>query len=215
MNGQFAFNLLDLIGTFVFAISGATAARQRGLDLFGVLAIAYVTACGGGIFRDLCIGATPPAGLADWRYLAVAVGAALLTLGAYPLVRLLQQPVLLFDAAGLGLFAVSGAQKALHFGQDAEVAILLGIITAVGGGMARDVLLNRVAVVLRKEIYASAALVAAVLAVAGVHYDWPAATSTWLPILTCFGFRYLSLRFHWNLPRFAPDNRQEKKEAAE
>lgn len=215
MNGQFAFNLLDLIGTFVFAISGAAAARQRGLDLFGVLTVAFLTACGGGIFRDLCIGATPPAGLADWRYLATAVGAALLTLGAYPLVRKLQQPVLLFDAGGLGLFAVSGAQKALHFGHDAEVAILLGIITAVGGGMARDVLLNRVAVVLRKEIYASAALLGAALAVAGVRYRWPAAVGTWLPILACFSLRYLSLRFHWNLPRFAHDNRQEKKEAAE
>jgi uncharacterized membrane protein YeiH len=214
MNGQFAFNLLDLIGTFVFAISGATAARQRDLDLFGVLAIAFITACGGGIFRDLCIGAIPPAGLADWRYLALAMAAALLTIGAYPLVQRLQQPVLLFDAAGLGLFAVSGAQKAMHFGHAAEVAILLGMITAVGGGMARDVLLNRVAVVLRKEIYASAALLGAAVAVAGAHYQWPAATSTWLPILACFSLRYLSLRYHWNLPRFRPDPR-DKQEAAE
>ena len=211
MSGQFAFNLLDLIGTFVFAISGATAARQRNLDLFGVLAIAFVTACGGGIFRDLCIGAIPPAGLADWRYLALALGAALLTIGAYPLVRRLQQPVLLFDAGGLGLFAVSGAQKALHFGHGAEIAILLGMITAVGGGMARDVLLNRVAIVLRKEIYASAALVGAALAVAGVHYQWPAATSTWLPILACFGLRYLSLRYHWNLPRFRHEPHDQRK----
>jgi uncharacterized membrane protein YeiH len=123
----------------------------------------------------------------------------------------LEQPVLLFDAAGLGLFAVSGAQKALHFGHDAEIAILLGVITAVGGGIARDVLLNRVAIVLQKEIYASAALAGAALAVAGVRYRWPAAIGTWLPILACFGLRYLSLRYHWNLPRFGHDPHDKQK----
>ncbi len=215
MSGQFAFNLLDLAGTFVFAISGATAARQRGLDLFGVLTVAFITACGGGVLRDLCIGAIPPAGLADLRYLVTVAAATLLALGAYPLVNRLQQPVLLFDAGGLGLFAVAGAQKALHFGHGAEVAILLGIVTAVGGGVARDVLLNRVAVVLQKEIYASAALVGAALAVAGARYSWPEPLGTWLPILVCIGLRYLSLRLHWNLPRFGSDGRPENRGAAE
>lgn len=202
MNEQLLFNLVDLAGTFAFAISGATAARRCNLDLFGILAIAFITACGGGIARDLCIGAIPPAGLSDWRYLFTAIVAALLTIVAYPWVERLTYPVRLFDAMGLGLFAVYGAHKALLFGHNAEVAILLGMITAVGGGMARDVLLARVSVVLQKEIYALAAFAGAALAVLGEYYRWPAVWATWLPILVCFGLRFLSLRYHWNLPRF-------------
>jgi len=202
MNEQLLFNLVDLAGTFAFAISGATAARRCNLDLFGILAIAFITACGGGIARDLCIGAIPPAGLSDWRYLFTAIVAALLTIVAYPWVERLTYPVRLFDAMGLGLFAVYGAHKALLFGHNAEVAILLGMITAVGGGMARDVLLTRVSVVLQKEIYALAAFAGAALAVIGEYYHWPAVWATWLPILFCFGLRFLSLRYHWNLPRF-------------
>jgi uncharacterized membrane protein YeiH len=202
MNEQLLFNLVDLAGTFAFAISGATAARRCNLDLFGILAVAFITACGGGIARDLCIGAIPPAGLSDWRYLLTAVVAALLTIVAYPWVERLTYPVRLFDAMGLGLFAVYGAHKALVFGHNAEVAILLGMITAIGGGIARDVLLTRVSVVLQKEIYALAACAGAALAVIGEYYHWPAVWATWLPILVCFGLRFASLHYHWNLPRF-------------
>lgn len=202
MNEQLLFNLVDLAGTFAFAISGATAARRCHLDLFGILAIAFITACGGGIVRDLCIGAVPPAGLSDWRYLVTAVVAALLTIVAYRWVERLTYPVRLFDAMGLGLFAVYGAHKALLFGHNAEVAVLLGMVTAVGGGMARDVLLARVSIVLQQEIYALAALAGAALTVLGEYLDWPAVWATWLPILFCFGLRFLSLRYHWNLPRF-------------
>ena len=140
--------------------------------------------------------------MSDWRYLFTAIVAALLTVVAYPWVERLTYPVRLFDAMGLGLFAVYGAHKALLFGHNAEVAILLGMITAVGGGMARDVLLTRVSVVLQKEIYALAAFAGAALAVIGEYYSWPAVWATWLPILFCFGLRFLSLRYHWNLPRF-------------
>jgi uncharacterized membrane protein YeiH len=202
MNEQLLFNLVDLAGTFAFAISGATAARRCNLDLFGILAIAFITACGGGIARDLCIGAIPPAGLSDWRYLLTAVVAALLSVVAYRWVERLTYPVRLFDAMGLGLFAVYGAHKALAFGHNAEVAILLGMVTAIGGGMARDVLLARVSIVLQQEIYALAALAGAALAVLGEYLHWPAMWATWLPILFCFGLRFASLRYHWNLPRF-------------
>src|SRR5574337_1932683 len=202
MNEQLLFNLVDLAGTFAFAISGATAARRCNLDLFGILTIAYITACGGGIVRDLCIGAIPPAGLSDWRYLLAAVVAALLTMVAYRWVERLTYPVRLFDAMGLGLFAVYGAHKALLFGHNAEVAILLGMVTAIGGGMARDVLLARVSIVLQQEIYALAALAGLALAALGEYLHWPAVWATWLPILVCFGLRFLSLRLHWNLPRF-------------
>ena len=164
--------------------------------------IAYITACGGGIVRDLCIGAIPPAGLADWRYLLTAMIAALATIVAYRQVERLTYPVRLFDAMGLGLFAVYGAHKALLFGDNAEVAILLGMTTAIGGGLVRDVLLARVPVVLQKEIYASAACAGAALAVLGERLGWPALWATWLPIALCFALRFVSLRYGWNLPRF-------------
>src|SRR5690606_28529501 len=133
--------------------SGATAARQKGLDLFGICVMALTVACGGGIIRDLCIGAIPPAGISNWRYLVTAMIAAGTTIGLYPFVRRLNRPVRFSDSLGLALFAVTGAQKALAFGHNAEVAILLGIITAVGGGILRDVLLNRIPVIFEKEIY--------------------------------------------------------------
>lgn len=158
------FVLVDLLGTFAFAVSGAIAAEQRRLDLFGVLAISYLTACGGGVIRDLCLGALPPVGISDWRYLATSALAAGLAIWARPIIDHLKHPIVFFDSLGLGFFAVIGAHKALQFGHSIEVAILLGMVTAVGGGVARDVVLNRVPIILEKEIYAVAALVGAAIA---------------------------------------------------
>lgn len=195
------YTVLDLAGTFVFAISGATAARQRGLDLFGICTLAFTVACGGGIIRDLCIGAVPPAGLATWYYLAASIVATGLTVGLYPVVQRINHPVILFDALGLSLFAVTGAEKVLSYGHNAQVAVLLGTTSAVGGGVLRDILLNRVPVILEKEIYASAALLGALLVVLGNYLKWVSAD--WVSILaiaTCFTVRMLALRYHWNLP---------------
>ncbi|NYT64729.1 trimeric intracellular cation channel family protein [Alcaligenaceae bacterium] len=200
------FTLLDLIGTFAFAISGALAAHQKKMDLFGVVTLAYVTACGGGIIRDVCIGALPPAGLSDWRYLALSIIAASLVIGTGRLVEKLSQPVLLFDAAGLSFFAVFGAHKALMFSQSIVAAIILGVISAVGGGALRDLLLNRTPVILQKEIYASAALVAAAFQTMGEILGWSLLWLPWAAIVLCFTIRYLSLHYHWNLPRFLRDN---------
>lgn len=201
LNDHRLFTFLDLAGTFAFAISGAVAARDRGLDWFGILVIAFTVACGGGVLRDLCIGAVPPAGLTDWRYLAVAVAAALMAMAANALVVRLAHPVILFDSVGLGLFAVTGAQKAMIFGHNAEVAVLMGMVTAVGGGLMRDLLLNRVPVILQREIYASAALVGASIEVAGERLGWLSNWRTWVALGACVALRYLSLRYKWNLPR--------------
>ena len=200
LNNPLLFTILELAGTFAFALSGAVAARDRGLDWFGIMAVAFTVACGGGVVRDLCLGAVPPAGLTDWRYLAAALLAALMTMGMRSLVTHLAHPVLLFDALGLGLFAVTGAQKTLVLGHDSQLALLLGMVTAVGGGVARDVLLNRVPVILQREIYASAALVGAGIEVAGSRLGWASDARTWLALVTCFALRYLSLRYRWNLP---------------
>jgi uncharacterized membrane protein YeiH len=199
---QALFTALDLIGTFAFAISGAVAAHQKKLDLFGILTLAFTTACGGGIIRDVCIGALPPTGLSDWRYLALSIAAAGLVIGAGPLIKRLSHPVLLFDAVGLGFFAVFGAHKTLAYGHSIEAAVILGTISAVGGGALRDVLLGRTPIILRKEIYASAALIGAAFQTSGEMLGWPSSWLAWTAIALCFVIRYLSLRYRWNLPHF-------------
>jgi uncharacterized membrane protein YeiH len=200
VNSHAIYSVLDLIGTFAFALSGAIAARQRRLDLFGIAAVAFMVACGGGIIRDVCIGATPPAGLSNWRYLAGSLLASAVAIAAYGPVRRLRQPVLFFDAIGLGLFAVSGAQKALVFGHSAELAILLGIVSAVGGGVMRDVLLSRVPAILEREIYASAALVGAGVQVGFFYAGWTYWWTPWVATLACVALRLASLYFGWRLP---------------
>ncbi|GAL87108.1 hypothetical protein MYP_4338 [Sporocytophaga myxococcoides] len=200
---QLLFYILELEGTFVFAMSGATASKQHGLDLFGIIAIAFIVACGGGIIRDVCIGSIPPAGLKNWYYLVTSTVASGITIALYSFIQRLKHPVLFFDAIGLSIFAVTGAQKALLYSQNAEVAILLGTTTAVGGGLLRDVLLKRIPVILRKEIYASAAVVACIIVVLGNHFKW--ISSGWVSIIavsTCFLLRILSLRYKWHLNFF-------------
>jgi uncharacterized membrane protein YeiH len=193
--------VLDFVGTFVFALSGAIAAVRRELDLFGVLVLSFVAASTGGIIRDVLIGAIPPATLVDWRYLIIAVFAGVLTFYWSALVQRLQSPVQLFDAAGLALFAVTGAQKALLYGLDAPMAALLGMLTGIGGGIARDVLLREIPIVLRAELYAVAALAGATVVVIGESLDVPSAITTVAGALLCFALRLGSIYRGWHLPR--------------
>src|SRR6201987_5258199 len=159
--------VLDLIGTFVFALSGATGGVKSRLDLFGVLVLSYAAGNAGGIARDLLIGAVPPAAISDWRYLAVSLLAGIITFWRPSVIDRLRSPVLLFDAAGLGLFAVAGTQKALAFGLHPVMAALLGMLTGIGGGMTRDVLLAEIPIVLRADLYAVAALAGAAVVIIG------------------------------------------------
>ena len=155
--------VLDLVGTFVFALSGATAGVKHRLNLFGVLVLSFAAGNAGGITRDLMIGAVPPAAISDWRYLAVSLLVGTLTFWRPSAIDRVRSPVLLFDAAGLGLFAVAGTEKALAFGLNPVMAALLGMVTGIGGGMSRDVLLAEIPTVLRADLYALAALAGAVL----------------------------------------------------
>lgn len=195
---------LDLVGTFVFALSGAAAGVERRLDLFGVLVLSFAAANSGGIFRDLLIGAVPPAAITDWRYLAASVFAGLLTFFCYPAINRLHSSVLIFDGAGLALFCVSGAQKAIVFGLDPVTAALLGMLTGIGGGMARDVLLSEVPVVLRSDIYAVAALAGAAVVVIGDALRLPSAVATCAGAGLCFGLRLAAIRHGWHLPVAGP-----------
>jgi uncharacterized membrane protein YeiH len=192
--------VLDLIGTFVFALSGATAGVKSRLDLFGVLVLSYAAGNAGGITRDLLIGAAPPAAISDWRYLAVSLLAGIVTFWRPSFIDRLRSPVLLFDAAGLSLFAVSGAQKALAFGLNPVMAALFGMLTGIGGGMTRDLLLAEIPTVLRADLYAVAALAGAAVVVIGAALRLPSTTVTIAGALLCFGLRFMAIRRGWHLP---------------
>ena len=192
--------VLDLVGTFVFALSGAMAGVRHRLDVFGVLVLSFVAANAGGILRDVLIGAVPPAAIADWRYIFVSLLAGSVTFWAQGTVRRLRDAVLVFDAAGLGVFAVSGALKATAFGLNPLAAVLLGMLTGIGGGMLRDLLVAEVPVVLRAELYAVAGLAGAAVVVGGQILGLPSSPLAIVGAALCFGLRLLALRRGWALP---------------
>ncbi|WP_299441441.1 trimeric intracellular cation channel family protein [uncultured Phycicoccus sp.] len=205
--------VLDVCGVFVFALSGALVAVRRGLDLFGVLVLAWVAGLGGGIIRDVFLGITPPVAVSDWRLLAAAAlaGTAVFLLHGTWVQhssrrpggrrRLVSRAVRLLDAAGLALFAVSGALVAL--GQDAGplAATLIGGITAVGGGMLRDVLARQVPEVLQRELYALPALAGAALVVLLDHLGALSPLTAWVAVALVFGIRVVAVTLDLNAPR--------------
>lgn len=195
---------LDLGGTFVFAISGAAAAVRHRLDIFGVLVLAFAAGNAGGITRDVLIGAAPPAAVADWTYVSVSILAGLITWFWHRPIERMRNSVMWFDAAGLAFFAVAGAEKALVYGLNPIMAALLGMLTGIGGGMLRDVLLNQIPTVLRSDLYALAALAGAAVVVLGhVQHIQPIAT-TIVGGLLCFALRFMAIEYGWHLPAASP-----------
>ena len=197
--------VLDLLGVFVFALSGATLAVQARMDAFGVLVLAGVAALGGGVLRDLLLD-TPVAALADGRYLLVPPLAAALVFFFSPLVERLGPAVRLFDAAGLGLFVVSGTTKALNAGLGTVPAVVVGCLTGIGGGVLRDVLAGVVPVVLRREVYAVPAVLGAFLVAAlhGQDLRGPGAVTS--AVVLIIGFRMLGV-WRDGHPPVAPQRR--------
>ncbi len=196
--------VFDLAGTFVFALSGGMAAIKHRLDLFGVLVLSFAAGNFGGIIRDLLLGATPPPAIGDWRYIGVSLAAGLVTFSWSPLIDRLRSSVLVLDAAGLALFAVSGALKASAAGLNPAGVILLGVLTGVGGGMLRDVLVSEVPAVLRGELYASAALAGSAIVALAQLLGIRAPIGAGAGALTCFVLRYLAIRRGWRLPVAEP-----------
>jgi uncharacterized membrane protein YeiH len=193
--------VLDLAGTLVFAVEGAMAGLAGGLDVFGLLVVAFVTALGGGTMRDLLIGAVPPNSIRDWRYggIAFAGGAAVFFLH-YFVGRLPGELLMVLDAAGLALFAVAGTEKALDYGVGEFAAALMGTITAVGGGTLRDVLLAQIPLVLRADVYATAALAGSLVLLAARRLGSGPRAAAALGAGGCFVLRVVAATHHWNLP---------------
>src|SRR3954462_4623019 len=190
---------LNLVGTFVFGLSGGLAAVRAKLDLFGVVVLAAVVGLAGGITRDVLIG-TPPAPFRDWRYLAAAAAAGVVCFFAGRVLERAERSVMIFDALGLGLFAVTGATTALQFGLGPVPAILLGTITGVGGGMLRDVLLREVPTVLREGLYAIPALLGAAVLVLAQEAGSTNPVFPVLGVLVCVVVRLFGLRYGVSVP---------------
>ena len=203
----------DLLGVLTAASAGALTGIRKNLDMVGVVVLAAATGLGGGVVRDLMIGAVPVAMLTDWRYLtAAALAAALVLLGQHP--RVLGRDLRIFealrrrvplataylvaDSATLGCFAVSGTAKALDYGLALVPAALMGVVTAVGGGVLRDVLVNEVPTVLRRELYAVPALVGALVVAATGRYDPAATPIAFLAAALTMGLRMVAVHRDWH-----------------
>jgi uncharacterized membrane protein YeiH len=191
---------LDLIGTFVFAISGAASGVKSRLDVFGVSFLAFVAGNAGGMARDVLIGAVPPAAINNWQYITASLIAGVATFLWHPGVARVQGIVLLFDAAGLATFAVAGTQKALAYDVHPVAAALLGMLTGIGGGMMRDLLVKEIPVVLRADFYAVAALAGAAVVGAGHLLHWPPVPTALAGACVCFFMRLSAIRRGWRLP---------------
>ncbi|KFN49473.1 trimeric intracellular cation channel family protein [Arenimonas composti] len=191
--------LTDLIGTFAFALSGGLVAVRHRLDLFGVLVLAIAAAVAGGVLRDVLLDVTPAA-IADWRYPVTAIAAGLVCFAWHERVERLRNPVQLFDAVGLALFAVLGAGKALQFGAGPFAAVMLGVLSGIGGGIARDVLVAQIPAVLQRELYAVAALAGALVVVIAAAFDLPATPAAFAGAGLCFLLRLAAIRRGWRLP---------------
>lgn len=192
---------LDLCGVFVFALSGALAAVQKRLDVVGVVVVGIVSAIGGGLLRDLLLGDVPPPALEDWRYVAVSAAAGVLVFFFHPQVGRLTRAVRVWDAAGLGFFAVAGTAKAAEAGLGPVPACLLGTLTGVGGGLLRDVLLREIPLVLRAgELYAVTALAGSVLVAIAVELDIYGPGAAAVAVAVVFLLRVVAIRRNWSAP---------------
>jgi uncharacterized membrane protein YeiH len=192
----------DLAGIVLFGIEGATAAANADLDFLGLMVLAFATALAGGIFRDLLIGAVPPASLRDWRYPATAFAGGAVVFFLHHFLKRIPAPIMIdLDALALALFAVAGTEKALEYNLNPFIAALLGTVTAVGGGTVRDIFLAQVPRVLNVDIYATAAFVGAAVMVLCRKFRIPPAWSALLGGTVCFLLRIVSVWQHWNLPK--------------
>ena len=193
---------LDFTGTFVFALNGAlTAVRAERLDIFGVITLGMFTGLGGGTIRDVLLDALPPATFVDWRYLALAAGGGLIAFALSRRLERLTMPITVLDAVGLGVFAVLGADKALNLGFGVVQAMLVGTITAVGGGTIRDVMIGRIPTVLRSELYAIPALIGAGCAAAAIKMGYQGVLPALGAAAVCFVIRMIGVRFDLDAPQ--------------
>jgi uncharacterized membrane protein YeiH len=208
---------LDLAGIFVFAVSGALLAVRKNFDVVGMALLAEVTGLGGGLFRDLVIGAVPPAAFTDLGYLLTPLAATALVFFLHPQVERINRAVMVFDAAGLGLFCVTGTVKAHAYGLGLTASVVMGLATAAGGGVLRDVLANEVPSLLRwdREVYAVPAVVGATAVALLIKAGELNGVTSGAAAALAFVLRLLALRYNWRAPRAWHRRSQRAQESGE
>jgi uncharacterized membrane protein YeiH len=210
---------LDLVGTFVFALSGTLVAVRKDLDLVGVVVLAISAGLGGGMIRDVMLGAVPPAAFRNEAYLFAATAAAVIGFFLHPQIARINISILLIDALGLGFFAVAGTAKSLDAGLALVPATLLGVVTGAGGGVVRDLLASEIPLILRRDIYALAAFLGAGLFAILIRFGANRTAAVLVGIIATFTLRVLAIRFNWQAPH-APwrgnlhTNREERADEA-
>ena len=192
--------LVDLLGVFAFALSGGLAGVRRHFDIFGILVLAVVTALGGGMMRDVLLGITPPRGISDLPLIATALAGGLATFWFSGSLARARRTILVADALGLGAFAVTGALTAIQAGYPGIEAIAVGTLTAVGGGVLRDVLSGTVPSVFTQDLYALPALLGALLTDTLWRFGWSHQLVQWALVLLVFSLRLAALKLHWQAP---------------
>lgn len=203
MWGHTALSVLEIVGIYVFATSGALTAVQKGFDAVGIVILAEATALGGGVLRDLVIGDVPPAAFRHAWYLLVPLAAAAVAFFAHPVVARLSFTVLLFDAAGLGLFCVTGTLKALDFGLGAVQSAVLGVTTGVGGGLVRDIIARQTPALVKvdTDLYSIPAMAGAAAVSLAFHLGWPMPVVAPVAAALVFAFRVVAMTRHWTAPQ--------------
>lgn len=198
---------LNLVGTFVFGLSGGLAAVRANLDIFGIVVLSAVVGLAGGIIRDVLIG-TPPETFRDWRFLAAVGAAGLVCFFAGPALDRIWRGVLIFDAIGLAVFCVTGASKAAGFGLGPVPAVILGAITGIGGGMLRDVLLRETPTVLQHDLYAIPALLGAAVVVVAYAVGSVSPVFAIVGAGVCFATRMIGVRYGIDAPTASSEPRR-------
>ena len=194
---------IDLIGTMVFAISGALTAMERKLDIFGVAAVAFITALGGGTLRDLLMGSTPVGWMNDLMYLLMIAGGLTISVVFRGFVQKLRRTFFLFDTIGIGVFTVLGLQKALAMGLHPIIAVMMGMVSAVFGGVTRDIICNEIPLIFRKEVYALACAFGGCVFIFLRFLEVPTKVNILSAIAVIIILRLLAVRFKWNLSFFS------------
>ncbi len=195
--------ILDIIGTFVFAVSGVAAAVERKFDLFGTIILAFVTAVGGGTLRDVLLGAKPVSWMNSDLHILVILCAIPVAFFFSKMLRKLRKTFLLFDTIGIGLFTILGIEKALSMGMSPIVSIMMGVVSAVFGGIIRDVLSNEVPFIFRKEIYAFACVSGAIIYLTLLQFNMAVDIAMIISVVVVIAIRLLAMRYAWSIP-FVP-----------
>lgn len=199
MHGEY-FKIIDILGTIAFAVSGVYAAMEKRLDLFGVIIIAFVTAIGGGTIRDLLVGDLPVTWIRNTNYFLIIIITAIVVILFRSAIRNFQKTLLVFDSIGLGLFTVLGIQKGISFGLHPAICVALGTITGCFGGVIRDMLINTIPIIFKKEIYASACIAGGVIYFILYFNGINSGVTNVISIVSIFLIRMLSIWFDWRLP---------------